>query len=105
MSSRCSFEVTPIHHPVVCRWIDNYDPEWTPNTTDGQRGRYKFGNQPGVALWNLVRLANAMYPAIGGTVEPIQEALGVYEETMTLEMNDAHRRKVIFLMVIVGGWV
>ena len=27
-------------------WIDNFDPDWTPNTTDRQNRRYRFGQQP-----------------------------------------------------------
>ena len=60
---------------------------------DGQRGRYKFGNQLGIGLWNLVRLANALFPVIDD-VEPLKEALGVYEETLVAEMNDMSRCKV-----------
>mmetsp|Transcript_34369 Transcript_34369/g.84589 ORF Transcript_34369/g.84589 Transcript_34369/m.84589 type:complete len:656 (+) Transcript_34369:55-2022(+) len=74
-------------------WVDNYDPEWTPNTTDGQRGRYKFGNQPGVAFWNIVRLANALYPAVG-EAEPLQEAISVFEEVLTKELGENNRRKL-----------
>lgn len=41
-------------------WIDNYDENWTPNTTDAQSRRYRFGQQPQVAYWNLTRLAGAL---------------------------------------------
>ncbi|HEY4999072.1 MAG TPA: protein adenylyltransferase SelO family protein, partial [Usitatibacter sp.] len=44
-------------------WIDNFDLEWTPNTTDAGGRRYRFGHQPHVAHWNLGRLANALAPA------------------------------------------
>ncbi len=43
-------------------WTDNFDPDWTPNTTDAQRRRYRFGQQPNVAWWNLSRLAGALAP-------------------------------------------
>ncbi|MFC5568808.1 YdiU family protein [Lysobacter yangpyeongensis] len=43
-------------------WIDNYDPDWTPNTTDAQGRRYRFGWQPKIAYWNLIRLAHAISP-------------------------------------------
>src|SRR5690606_29750676 len=43
-------------------WIDNFDRDWTPNTTDAQGRRYRFGHQPQIAQWNLVRLANAIAP-------------------------------------------
>ncbi len=45
-------------------WLEGYDPGWTPNTTDRQGKRYRFGNQPGVGLWNLARLAEAVYPLV-----------------------------------------
>jgi uncharacterized protein YdiU (UPF0061 family) len=58
-------------------WLENYDPDWTPNTTDANGRRYRFGNQPQIAYWNLVQLANAIYPLIE-QVEPLQQALQVY---------------------------
>ena len=58
-------------------WLEDYDPHWTPNTTDREERRYRFGHQPQIALWNLVQLANAIYPLIE-QVEPLQQALQVY---------------------------
>ncbi|MBF0390144.1 MAG: YdiU family protein [Desulfamplus sp.] len=58
-------------------WLDNYDPNWTPNTTDRAGRRYRFGNQPAVAHWNLAQLANAIFPLIGD-VEPLKDALNLY---------------------------
>jgi serine/tyrosine/threonine adenylyltransferase len=46
-------------------WIDNFDPDWTPNTTDAGNRRYRFGQQPAIAYWNLTRLAGALLPLIG----------------------------------------
>lgn len=46
-------------------WLDDYNPEWTPNTTDLPGKRYKFANQPIICQWNLIRLANALYPLVG----------------------------------------
>ena len=60
-------------------WVDNFDPEWTPNTTDAVRRRYRFGQQPGVAWWNLSRLAGALAPLFGG-VEPLQAGLDRYAD-------------------------
>ena len=60
-------------------WLEDYDPNWTPNTTDAGSRRYCFGNQPQIAYWNLVQLANAIYPLIG-KIEPLQEALSVYSQ-------------------------
>jgi uncharacterized protein YdiU (UPF0061 family) len=45
-------------------WLENYDQGWTPNTTDEQHKRYRFGNQPSVVLWNLAQLANALFSLI-----------------------------------------
>jgi uncharacterized protein YdiU (UPF0061 family) len=58
-------------------WVDDYDPDWTPNTTDAGGRRYRFGHQPRIAYWNLVQLANALHPLIGA-VEPLQAALDGY---------------------------
>ncbi len=43
-------------------FLDEYDPSWTPNTTDAQNRRYRYENQPNIVLWNLLKLANALYP-------------------------------------------
>ena len=48
-------------------WLEDFDPSWTPNTTDAQNRRYRFGNQASIALWNLNKLANAIYPLINET--------------------------------------
>ncbi|HWX67746.1 MAG TPA: YdiU family protein [Rhodanobacter sp.] len=61
-------------------WVDNYDAEWTPNTTDAQRRRYRYGQQPDVAWWNLSRLAGALAPLFDG-VEPLQAGLDRYAAT------------------------
>ncbi len=55
-------------------WLENYDPNWTPNTTDAQGRRYRYGHQPKIAYWNLVQLANALLPIIP-SVESLQQAL------------------------------
>ena len=60
-------------------WLENYDPDWTPNTTDAQGKRYRYGHQPQIAQWNLFKLANAVYPLIK-QAEPLQEILKHYAE-------------------------
>jgi uncharacterized protein YdiU (UPF0061 family) len=59
-------------------WLEDYDPNWTPNTTDAGGRRYRFGNQSQVALWNLVQLANAIYPLIN-EAEPLEKSLEGYQ--------------------------
>ena len=58
-------------------WLENYDPNWTPNTTDAQHHRYGYGKQPQIGMWNLTRLANALYPLIED-VKPLQDILDGY---------------------------
>jgi uncharacterized protein YdiU (UPF0061 family) len=60
-------------------WVDNFDPDWTPNTTDAGGRRYRFGHQPQVAYWNLTRLANALAPMFD-SVDPLQDGLKRYVE-------------------------
>ncbi len=45
-------------------WLEDFDPGWTPNTTDAEMKRYRYGAQPQVVHWNLVQLANALVPLI-----------------------------------------
>ena len=45
-------------------WLEGYDTMWTPNTTDAHGRRYCYGNQPGIAQWNLARLAEALLPVV-----------------------------------------
>jgi serine/tyrosine/threonine adenylyltransferase len=45
-------------------WLEGYDPDWTPNTTDAQGRRYRFGNQAAIAQWNLAQLGNALVPLV-----------------------------------------
>ncbi len=58
-------------------WIDDYDPDWTPNTTDAQHRRYRFGWQPKIAHWNLSRLAQALSPLFTDTA-PLEDGLAQY---------------------------
>ena len=59
-------------------WLEGYDYGWTPNTTDRQHKRYRYGNQPNIGLWNLLQLANALYPLID-EAEPFETILNQYK--------------------------
>lgn len=65
-------------------WIDDFDPDWTPNTTDGDRRRYRFGAQPEVAAWNLVRFATALRPIVAD-LAPLEAGLAAYHEVLERE--------------------
>jgi len=67
-------------------WLEGYDHGWTPNTTDRQHSRYRYGNQPNIGLWNLYQLANALYPLIG-EAEPLENVL----EGFKTEFEDKYR--------------
>ena len=60
-------------------WLEDYDPNWTPNTTDANGRRYRFAHQPQIALWNLVQFARAIYPLVG-KVEPLENSLENYQK-------------------------
>ncbi|MCL4170787.1 UNVERIFIED_CONTAM: hypothetical protein GTU68_040580 [Idotea baltica] len=60
-------------------WLEGYDYGWTPNTTDRQHKRYRYGNQPNIGLWNLLQLANAIYPLINDA-EPLEIILNQYKD-------------------------
>lgn len=64
-------------------WLEAYDEGWTPNTTDKDGKRYAFGQQANICLWNLWKLANALYPLIGET-EGLQEILSAFPEKYKL---------------------
>jgi uncharacterized protein YdiU (UPF0061 family) len=63
-------------------WIDNFDPDWTPNTTDAHGRRYRFGQQAQIAYWNLTRLASAVAPALT-SVDPLHAGLERYVAAFT----------------------
>jgi uncharacterized protein YdiU (UPF0061 family) len=60
-------------------WIDNFDLDWTPNTTDAGGRRYRFGHQPQIAFWNLGRLASALAPAFASH-DPLYAGLRRFED-------------------------
>ncbi|MDA0226361.1 MAG: YdiU family protein [Proteobacteria bacterium] len=73
-------------------WLEGYDPMWTPNTTDAQGRRYCYGNQPGIAQWNLARLAESLL----GTMEraPLEDGLGLFGEVYEQGSNAAFAAKL-----------
>ncbi|MEO7977297.1 protein adenylyltransferase SelO [Flavobacterium sp.] len=71
-------------------WLENYDANWTPNTTDSQNRRYRFGNQPQVAQWNLYQLANSLFPLIN-EAEPLQKIL----ESFITDFDSEYKKMIL----------
>jgi len=61
-------------------WLEDFDPDWTPNTTDREMHRYAYGQQPNIAGWNLARLGEAILPLIDN-ISALQEALNSYPQS------------------------
>jgi len=76
-------------------WLDDFDPSWTPNTTDRAHRRYRYGQQPNVALWNLVRFAEALVPLVGSPA-PLEAGLAVYEQTLRATLHEQWLAKLGF---------
>ena len=74
-------------------WLENYDPAWTPNTTDAQGRRYCYGNQPYMAQWNLAQLANCLFPLINDA-HPLQEALDEYRQSFQAHWQKTMAAKI-----------
>jgi len=70
-------------------FLDDFAPDWTPNITDAQGRRYRYGSQPRVALWNVVCLANALYPLVEDVA-----ALETVIPTFTATLDAARARNM-----------
>ncbi len=70
-------------------WIDDFDAGWTPNTTDAEQRRYRYGNQPNIGLWNVERLGVALLPVLGDDESKVEAALHAYQRAFE---DEAGRR-------------
>lgn len=61
-------------------FVDDYDPNFTPNTTDLPGRRYAFGKQAAIGKWNLACLAGAIAPVFPDTA-PLSATLESYDDT------------------------
>ena len=80
-----------------CAFMDHYHPDTVYSSID-HMGRYAYGNQPSIALWNLRGLAEALLPAIAedpeAAVEPATEVLRSYPERFRRAYHTGLRRKL-----------
>lgn len=79
-------------------WLENFDPDWTPNTTDAQGRRYAFGRQPQIAQWNLAALAGALTPLFADP-GPLHAGLDHYVRVFEAE----HARMTLAKLGIENG--
>ena len=80
-----------------CAFMDAYDPATVFSSIDHQ-GRYAYGNQPGIAHWNLSRLAQALMPVIHADEEQAlslaQDSLDVFPELFHTAYRHGMARKL-----------
>ncbi len=74
-------------------WLEDFDPDWTPNTTDAQGRRYRYGYQPPIALWNLARFGSALAAITDGT-DGLQAALDGARADMNASLEHMMRTKL-----------
>ncbi|MDE2380343.1 protein adenylyltransferase SelO [Bradyrhizobium sp.] len=80
-----------------CAFMDAYDPAQVFSSID-EMGRYAYGNQPRIALWNLTRLAECLLPLFSDDQEKgiaeAQEILGEFSEKFSAAYQAGLRSKV-----------
>ena len=74
-------------------WIEPFDLDWTPNITDAANRRYRFGNQPRVAHWNLAQLARALAPVTDDT-PGLERALAGFSREFDAQFRHMMLRKL-----------
>ncbi len=74
-------------------WLEPYDHGWTPNTTDSQFKRYRYGAQPEIGLWNLLQLANSLFPLIKDAA-PLQDILDSYKTNYQVQYLELMMNKI-----------
>jgi uncharacterized protein YdiU (UPF0061 family) len=65
-----------------CAFMEAYDPSTVFSSIDRQ-GRYSYGNQPRIALWNLTRLAESLLPLLEQEEGSEEAAVASAQEALT----------------------
>jgi uncharacterized protein YdiU (UPF0061 family) len=80
-----------------CAFLDAYDPAAVFSSID-RMGRYAYGQQPSIAHWNLIRLAEAMLPLLGdqedAAIKEAQQALAAFGPAFEQAYRAGLRRKL-----------
>ena len=74
-------------------FLEDYNPEYTPNHSDNF-GRYSYQSQPGIALWNLNKLAVALSSIIDG--KKAQESLDEFRNIYSISYVEIMSKKLGF---------
>ena len=76
-----------------CAFMDAYDPGTVFSSID-YHGRYAYGQQPRIALWNLARLAECLIPLFGDNEDAAGEALEAFAPRFQAAYSGGLRRKI-----------
>jgi uncharacterized protein YdiU (UPF0061 family) len=80
-----------------CAFMNNYHPDTVFSSIDTQ-GRYAYGNQPNIAHWNLVRLAEALLPLIHDSeetaIEMVTASLNTFPQAFQEDWLTGMRKKL-----------
>ncbi|WP_246318923.1 protein adenylyltransferase SelO [Peteryoungia desertarenae] len=80
-----------------CAFLDEYDPRKVFSSID-QHGRYAYANQPGIAQWNIARLAECLLPLLDEdedkAVEAANSALSEFGDLFQSAWLHAFRQKL-----------
>jgi uncharacterized protein YdiU (UPF0061 family) len=80
-----------------CAFMDHYDPAAVFSSIDEQ-GRYAYANQPRIALWNLTRLAECLFPLFSDdkdkAIEQAQQILAEFPGKFTAAYQSGLLRKI-----------
>ncbi|MFY7857243.1 MAG: protein adenylyltransferase SelO [Rubrivivax sp.] len=75
-----------------CAFMEAYDPAAVFSSID-HGGRYAFGNQPGIARWNLARLAETLLPLVADPDDEAAIARAVAGAHAALDVFDAEHER------------
>jgi uncharacterized protein YdiU (UPF0061 family) len=90
-----------------CAFLEGYDPATVFSSID-HGGRYAYGNQPPITLWNLSRFAEALLPLIASgdteadTEDAVQRAVAVLD-TFTDRFAEAWRAGMLAKVGLTGS--
>lgn len=80
-----------------CAFMNSYHPGTVFSSID-RNGRYAYGNQPNIAHWNLVRLAESLLPLVHAdqdkAIELVQESLESFPDKFLASWLSGMRKKL-----------